>query len=324
MSDFIISEEDFKFKILDKVPVPGNNQAILLYRTEYGENGSMVIDSRWKPQTAEIRHGRFDKKITFSLESKEINCNQKVMMRNKDFYFDISIRISYSLADIKAYYFGAKAEDAYEIRRGVRGLLSECGEKWDIKEEPMAEIYIEQKLDMLFNNFKSLMFRLENVTVKPDADAESIVNSDRKKHVNIHVGQNQTEEKIAENKQKELIFESDYILQNKKLERMAAMMNTFGALGPIVEEYLRGNIGGDALYEYINKNKINELNMLDTALKNDTITQEDAFRKVERILSDNRFVQNENEKALSDKEAVKEVAKETAKEEYALSDGDYL
>lgn len=320
MNDFIISTEDFKFKILDKVPVPQNNQAILLYRTEYGENGSLVIDSRWKPQTAEIRRGRFDKKITVSLESKEISCNQKVMMKNKDFYFDISVRISYALADIKSYYFGAKAEDEYEIRRGVRGLLNGCGEKWDIKEEPMAEIYIEQKLDMLFNNFKSFKFRLENVTVKPDADAESIINSDRKKQVNIHVGQNQTEEKIAENKQKELIFESEKILQNKKLERMATMMNTFGALGPIVEEYLRENIGGDALYEYINKNKINELNLLDAALKNDTITQEDAFRKVERILSDSQSVQNGDEKALLDKEPVKEAAKE----EYTLSDGDYL
>lgn len=82
MSEFIISKEKFSFGILDRAPVADVNQCILLYRDKDGENGSYLIDNYKKVYTSDIRRGKYNVKVIFSLSKKTSSHSFNLDSRN--------------------------------------------------------------------------------------------------------------------------------------------------------------------------------------------------------------------------------------------------
>ena len=122
MKEFIVREEPFKQGMAQRVPTPEQGECILLYQTGAGESGSMLINCGLKYSSAKVRRGRYNQKVTFSLESKEMSQSDRIVMVDSDFSFHVSFKISYSLYDVQKYFFGG-AVDEEDIRHTVRDTI---------------------------------------------------------------------------------------------------------------------------------------------------------------------------------------------------------
>lgn len=323
MSEFILREEQFSLGILGHVPTPVNGQCFLLYKTGGGAKESLVVNLGDRYSSAQIRHGHYNKKVTLSLDTKYINYNQRVIAQESDFYFDVTVRMSYLLQDVKEYFF-AEIIDEDDVRCFIREAIKMCEGKWSIRDSLKAQGDLQEELEQKVKKYKSIRFRIQEVKVVPDEGAAKMLQSNRDKAVGIHVAINETDEKIAKNTQGQRILDSEYELKAKKIKEMALMMKNFGSLGPIVEEYLKGDIGGEQLYDYIMKAKSNDMNMLNVAASGDLLTQEEVMEKIVAILGDTRYFQlGEDQQLLNKVEKVIEEKQEET-EEIALGDGDYI
>ncbi|MDO4171015.1 MAG: hypothetical protein Q4D45_14165 [Lachnospiraceae bacterium] len=328
MSEFILKEEPFSLGILSRVPTPVNGECFLLYKTGGGEKESIVINLGDRYSSAEVRHGHYNKKVTFSLDTKYIHYNQRVVAQEDDFYFDVTIKISYLLQDVKEYFFSERIEDD-DIRSFIRDVIKMYEGKWSIRQSVKAQNDLQEEIERKFRKYRSIRFRLQEVRVVPDEGAAKMLQSNRDKAVEIHVAKNETDEKIAKNEQSQRVLDSEYELKTKKIKDMALMMKNFGSLGPIVQEYLQGDMNGEQLYEYIMKAKANDISMLNTAASGDLLTQEEIMEKIVEIMGDTRYFQMGDEKQISNKvekmiEEKQEEIKQEETEEISLGDGDYL
>lgn len=223
-----------------------------------------------------------------------------------------------------------------DILHTVRDIIRTHDARWDVRQGWEIQNALETAIEQSLKRYEGVKFRVKELTVTPDEKASRMLQSNRDKVVEIHVAENETDQQLAFNEQSKRLAESERELKLKQMEEMAFMMKHFGNLGPIVNEYLKQNVNGMQLYEYIMKGKTDEMSMLNTALSNDIISQEEAFEKLTEILKNNGFMQtegllpeNENvriEEKKTEKEEEKEEEEETDKTKTVLpvKDGGYL
>lgn len=325
MSEFIVNEESFKLGVLDRVPVPDDGECFLLYQMGAGKKASFVIYNGIRYSSTEIRHKRCNRKATISLGTKSIIHKQRVVMKDRDFYFDVTVQVSYALQDVAEYFFSEQIEEE-DIRQVIRKIIRRHDGEWDIQQSWDAQSNLESELSQGLRKYESLKFRIMDIQVLPDEAAAKMLQSNRNKTVGIHVAKNETDEKIAKNEQTGRILDSESGLKMKKMQEMAVMMKNFGSLGPIVEEYFKGNMSGTDLYNYIMKAKTDDLSMLNTAVSNDWLSQEEAMAKLNEILGENKFFpEGERRQVLGEKKTEAEsVEEETEGDIFHPEDGDYI
>jgi len=330
MGDFIIAEEDFSLKLIEKVPEPCAEECFLLYQVGAGIRNSMVISSGVRYSSATVRHGHYNRKVTLSLKCTSFSNRYRVVMTNADFYFNVDVKISYGVQDVQQYYFYGQIQKE-DIKYIVREVVKMQNKKWNISQGWELQNVLETQIERKLNSYKGVKFEVMAEVALDDA-ALKMQESNRDKVVGIHTSGNKAEEQIAVNEHKKKVATSELELKMQQIQEMAFMMKNFGDLGPIVDEYMQGKISGQELYDYIMKARTNDMNMLNVAMSNEMLTQKEAFDKLSEILSGNRFTQAEQQLPGGEKERLEAQEEENGEEDVedddlkgaTPTDGDFL
>lgn len=327
MSDFIIKEEDFRLKLIEKVPEPCEGECFLLYQAGNGIRNCMVINNGVKYSSTAVRHGYYNKKVTLSLQSVNFSKSYQVVMIDIDFYFKVNVKILYKLQSVQEYYFQGQIEEK-DIHHIIRESVKIQNQKWNVSQAWKLQSALETQIEQKLKQYEGVEFKI-TVDVIPDEAALEMQKSNRDKVVGIHKSSNKTEEQIAINADKKKVAESERELKFQQIEEMGIMMNTFGDLGPIVDEYIQGEIGGKEFYEYIMKARTNDMNLLNMAMSTEMLTQKEAFDKLDNILTSNRFAKAEQQlpdkdKDENDLQEDEDEDEEGDMEQKSFSDGDTL
>lgn len=323
MIEFLIREEPFKLRLAEKVPVPKDGECFLLYQSGGGENKSLVLSNGIKYSSTEVRHGHYNQIVTFSLKNKNFYQRFRIVMKNIDFYFNVTVKISYFLQDVQKLYFRSQVEEE-DIHHTIRDIIRKQDGKWDVQQGWEIQGALERDIEQRLKQYEGIKFRIQEVEVVPDDEAVKMLQSNREKTVGIHVTANKTDEEIAMKEQEKRIADSDQELKLKKIEEMAFMVKNFGNFGPVVSEYLDGNINGEQLYDYIMKAKTNDMSMLNIAVSNDLMTQEEGFEKLKEILSNDGFLKEEKQQLINKNESRVEEKNMDEIEAISPSEGDYI
>lgn len=293
MRDFIINEENFSLRLMEKVPEPEVNECFLLYQTGAGVNASMVISNGGKYSSTAVRHGHYNKKVILSLQTLDFNEDYCIVMVDVDFHFNVKVKISYRLRDVQKYFFHGNL-NGEEISSTVRESVRKQNRRWNVSQGWELQDKLEELIEKELKQYQGVEFKL-TIEVTPDEEAVKIQESNRNKVVSIHTSNNMTEEQIAQNENKEKIKASEFKYKIEQLKDTAFMMKNFGELGPIMNEYLRDNINGIELYNYIMQSKTDEMNLLRAAMETDVLTQSEALDKLNAILEGRNFTKSEQQ-----------------------------
>lgn len=290
---FILREENFSLKLMEKVSEPGVDECFLLYQAGAGPNMSMIISNGVKYSPTAVRRGHYNRKAVLSLKSFECNQEYRIVMVDPDFHFDVNVRVLYKLRDAQKYYFCKQMEDG-SISDIVRESVRKQNKKWDVSQGWELQNKLEELIEGKLSQYEGVEFRLI-VDVTSDGDALKMQKSNRDKVVGIHTSKNMTDQTIAINADKEKVAASEFKLKVEQLKELAFMIKNFGDLGPIVNEHLQGNVDGIELREYIMKSKTDEMNLLKMAMDTDVVTQTEALDKFNAILEGRRFSQTDQQ-----------------------------
>lgn len=327
MSEFILGVEAFKLGFTEKVPMPKENECFLLYQAGGGERKSFVVQSGIKYSATAVRHGRYNQKAIISLTGRQINQNYRVAMMDNDFYFNVGVKISYSLNNVTEYFFGCQI-DRDDAARTLRTIMRENDGKWNIQQRWEIQSHLENEIERRLKKYTGVRFVIQELTVTLDESAEKMLESNRKKTVGIHVTTNETDEQIAKNEQNLRIADSERQLKIKKIEELAEMINMFGNMAPIVEDYLKGGMSGEQLYNFIIQAKNDNMAMLNTAISNDLLTEKEIIEKLNEIIGNNGMLKKESQQLSGNNqekiEEKSEAEKAVAEEEAFPEDGDYI
>lgn len=331
MSEFIIKNEAFKLGMFDKVPQPQNGECFLLYQEGAGMRNSMVISHGSKYSTTAVRHGHYNKKATISLQEKTFRQSYQVAMKDRDFHFNVSITISYFLQDVQTYFFDSLIETD-DIQRMVRETVRGQDGVWDVRESLDMRNDLEDNIEQKMKRLTGIKIRTPEVEVVPDEAAVKILDSNRDKTVEIYRSRNEADKVIETNVQGGRIADSKKELKGKQIEDLANMVQNFGSMAPIMEEYFKGNITGTQLYEYIAKAKIDNMNILNEAVKSDMLPDKDILDWLNDLLSSNGIIPNNYQRLASQNETVSKIeTKDNDTEErvdekdtFSPADGDFI
>lgn len=329
MSEFILKCEGFSLGIIEKVPTPDEEECFLLYQSGAGINNSMIINNGIKYSSTKIRHGKYNKKAVISLKPHTIQHTQKMILKDQNFYFNVSIKLSCSLIDVKKFFFSERLDEE-EIHGIIRANIKKFDEKWEIKQSLKAQSELEESLIKKFNQYTGIKFKVNEINVTPDKDAAKMVQSNIDTEVEIHINNNETNEKISKNQQAIRLIDSEHELKGKQIQELATMMNNFGIMGPVVDEYLQGNMSGTELYDRIIHAKTNDISMLTTAVAGDMLTDKEIVKKLNEIIADTKYIPVKSENGDSNKRIeekdieMNKVEEDGNTESISLSDGDYL
>lgn len=331
MSEFILKEEGFRLGMFDKVPEPASGECFLLYQQGAGIHNSMVISAGVKYSNTQVRHGHFNKKAIVSLQEKSFQQHYQVAMKDRDFHFDVSIEIIYLLQDVQEYYFHGKMEDD-DIQRAVREAVRVQDGKWDVRESLDMENELCQLIEQKARRFAGIRIRPPKISAVPDEEAVKILNSNRDKTVEMLRYRNEADKEIETNRQGGRIAVSQRELKDRKIEDLANMVQNFGNMAPIMEEYFNGNLNGTQLYEYIARIKRENMEILNEAVKNDMLPDKDVIEKINHILGNDGIIQGDRNQRLEGKKTAEIEAKgdgertdrEDAELEDSFADGDFL
>lgn len=315
MKEFVIKVDNFKFGILDKVPIADANQCILLYREGFGRTGAMVIDNYTRPLISDIRHGKFNKIAYLSTEKKSVNYSFQLAMKDYEFNFNIKVSLSYSLKNAAKYYF-ENLDYKDKIHETIDIILRSCNQKYKITEEANLQSDIQAELKIELNQYHAFYFHSITVLVEGDSDAQRILRSKRDKQVEIVTYGDQTEIKKSRMKQDEEI-------KKDKIEWIVKLASQFGMLAPIIEAYSKGEISDERLFEYIERNKVNELENLKSAMNSDLLSVEEIQRRTNQVLNSSigaskQTVQIETKSTSNEKETGEYIV------DYSPEDEDYI
>lgn len=315
MKELVIKVDDFKFGIFDKVPVAEANQCILLYREGFGGTGAIVINNYTRPMISDIRHGKFNKIAYLSTSKKSADYSFRLAMKDYEFNFNIRISLGYSLQNAAKYYF-ENLDYKDKIRETINMILRSFNKKYKITEEANLQSDIQTELKIELNQYNVFYFHSITVLVEGDSDAQQILRSKRKKQVEIVTYGDQTEIKKSKLKQ-------DEELKKDKISWIMELASEFGMLAPIIEAYSKGEISDEQLFEYIERNKVNELENLKSAMDSDLLSTEEIQRRTNQILNSSismstQTAQIEAKPAFDEKETEKYVV------DYPLEDEDSI
>lgn len=322
MSEFIISKEKFSFGILDRAPVADENQCILLYRDKDGENGSYLIDNYKKVYTSDIRRGKYNVKVVFSLSRKTSSHSFQVAMKNNGFYFNVNISMSYTLKDIRNYYFKDSTDSIQLVAREVRSLLNKQDGCWGVQQGNDLKKVIEQSVeDILYRNISLKFFDIV-VNVQPDENAKKIIESDINKDIVIREQENDAIVKVDKNEKQKEILQSEYHVHEVKAQQLQKAAEAFGPLAPIAMEYLSGKMSGEDLYKYIEEKREKDLGILLQVRREDFLTDQKFQNDLSKMIGKGDFMNPEAQTRLQDN--VSGQIEEKTQEEADVKDGDFL
>lgn len=274
MENLVIKKESFKFKIFDQAPTAEPGQSILLYRNANGSNGSMLIDEGFSPYAADVRRGKYDTKVTFTMEPQTFQMQEEVLIKNYTCHFIMNLNIYYRLHNVREYYFNAS--DSFE--KGIEACIKELSYSYDGKFTLYQGKELERELDKEINT-KLLKFSYLNIIsvsteVKPDAEAMQFINSDADKNIKIHKTKNEAEVEIKQNEQKKEIERSAQSLNRTKSEGLIFLAQQYGELAPIIQSYFDGKIDGQQLYKTIQEKKATDMKYITDGWNNDMLSGE--------------------------------------------------
>ncbi len=322
MSEFMISKEKFSFGILDRAPVPDENQCILLYRDKDGENGSYLIDNYKKVYTSDIRRGKYNVKVVFSLSTKTNSYPFHVAMKNNGFYFNVNISMSYTLKDIRNYYFKDGTDSIQLVVREMRSLLNKQDGCWGVQQGNDLKKEIEQSVeDILYRNISLKFFDIV-VNVQPDENAKKIIESDINKDIVIREQENDAIVKVDKNEKQKEILQSEYHVHEVKAQQLQKAAEAFGPLAPIAMEYLSGKMSGEDLYKYIEEKREKDLGILLQVRREDFLTDQKFQNDLSKMIGKGDFMNPEAQTRLQDN--VSGQIEEKTQEEVDVKDGDFL
>lgn len=274
MSEFIINKEKFRFGILDQAPVADKNQCILLYRDKDGENGSYLIDNYKKVYTSDIRRGKYNIKVVFSLSKKTSHYSFNVAMKNNGYYFKVNLKMSYTLKNIRNYYFKDGTDSIQLVIKEVRSLLNKHDGYWEMQQGNELEKELVQGVeDILYRNISLKFFDIVT-EVQPDENAKKIIRSDIDKDFVMREQKNDAIVKVDKNEKQREILQSEYHVHEVKAQQLQKAAEAFGRLAPIAMEYLSGNMSGKELYQYIEKKQERDLSILLETRREDLLTDQ--------------------------------------------------
>lgn len=324
MSEFIISEERFRFGILDKVPVPNHDECILLYREESGDNGSIIISEGMRLLSAQVRRGKFNRKITVSMAKKSISQSVKVEISGMEMYFDVMVQVSYRIANVREFYFRGRVEED-QIKQSIRKAVKKYNNEFGITKSIELEEHAEERVEEGLREFTGLKFESLRVSVSLDEDAKKYIASDKEKARVMHDSENETDTKVFLNKQKEREMDSENAIYAKKLQKFMAMTQEYGKMAPLVDGYIEGGMDGRELYDYIEKNRGRNIDDLLKVVEGELLTHEEAASIIGSILDDGRIANmGANQQIGSVKEERIEQKEGQAPEEDEIVDGDSI
>lgn len=318
----MISKEKFSFGILDRAPVPDENQCILLYRDKDGENGSYLIDNYKKVYTSDIRRGKYNVKVVFSLSTKTNSYPFHVAMKNNGFYFNVNISMSYTLKDIRNYYFKDGTDSIQLVVREMRSLLNKQDGCWGVQQGNDLKKEIEQSVeDILYRNISLKFFDIV-VNVQPDENAKKIIESDINKDIVIREQENDAIVKVDKNEKQKEILQSEYHVHEVKAQQLQKAAEAFGPLAPIAMEYLSGKMSGEDLYKYIEEKREKDLGILLQVRREDFLTDQKFQNDLSKMIGKGDFMNPEAQTRLQDN--VSGQIEEKTQEEVDVKDGDFL
>ncbi len=322
MSEFIISKEKFSFGILDRAPVADVNQCILLYRDKDGENGSYLIDNYKKVYTSDIRRGKYNVKVIFSLSKKTSSHSFNVAMKNNGFYFNVNMSMSYTLKDIRNYYFKDGTDSIQLVVRDVRSLLNKQDGRWEVQQGNELEKELVQSIEEILYRNISLKFFDIVVNVQPDENAKKMIRSDIDKDIVIREQKNDAIVKVDKNEKQKEILQSEYQVHEVRAQQLQKAVQAFGPLAPIAMEYLSGEMSGEELYKFIEEKREKDLSILLEARREDFLTDQKFQNDLGEVIGKIDFMSTETQTRLQDN--VSGQIEEKTQEEVDVKDGDFL
>lgn len=287
MREFVVREEGFSLKFTERVPEPSEGECFLLYQEGAGLKKSMVISRGVKYSSSAVRREHYNRKVTFSLRKKGFTQKFHVVTANIDFSFKVDVSISCEIQDVQEYYFGEGLEED-TLCQIVKKCIVKEHKKWQINQGWELQRELDQEIARELKRFAGVRLRI-TVEVGLDEAAEKIWNSDRESAVDIHLSGNQKNVQIAANRHKAAIAESEIALKMQQIGQIRMLLQNFGTLGPVANEYLEGKIDGKELYSYIMKARAEEMNMLKVAMESDLIQTDEIMVKINDILSNRQF-----------------------------------
>jgi len=324
MNEFIISDERFRFGILDKVPIPAHDECILLYREERGENGSLILSEGINVLSSEVRRGKFNRKITLSLSQKPVSHSVKVGIKDMEMYFDVAVKAVYRIANVREFYFRGRADED-KIKQSIKKTVKKYDKKFGLTKGVDLQGELEEEIEESLRQFAGLKFESLQVDVVPDEEARQYIKSDKEKARVMHHSSNETDTKIFLNKQKEREMDSENAIYAKKLQKFMAMTQEYGQMAPLVDGYLEGGMDARELYDYAIKNRGSNIDDLLKVVKEELLTHEEAAERVGNVLDDGRNTNiSANQQISSVKEERIEQKEERFSEEDEIVDGDSI
>ncbi len=322
MSEFIQKRERFKFGILDQVPTVQDDECILLYQERHGENGSLLIDSMNRPFTSDIRRGKFNIKVTFSLKEKTYSDAMDLEIADYGFCFQVSIYISYAIKNVREYYFRDHAESEERVKEKIRKILMENDKRWNLHDGNELERTLRRELEICLQGCHSLKFNNIVIKVSPDEDAARMINSDKEKDVSIYMHGNETDAELAKKENEGRILDRDHVLKMKKANQLTEFVKLFGELAPVVLEHLNEKMDGRELYKYIEEKKERDREFLIKAGGQDLFADEEIDQLLNSVTGKGNFVQMEEDEQVEGRSV--EQIEERSLNEQKIKDGDYL
>lgn len=274
MASLVIKIEGFKYKIFDQVPVAAPGQSILLYRSTDGLNGSMLIDGMYTPYSSDVRRGKFDTKVTFSMDIQSLQIQDKVLIEGHICYFMININIKYKLRNVREYYFNESGSFEKRIESHVKDFNYDNNSKFTLYQERDLQKKLNDDINSNLQQFSYLDFTNVTVEVKLDDEALKLVESDREKRRIMYITKNDSDMKILKNEEQMRVKESERKLDLTKSLSFAELVQQYGELAPMMKEYFDGKIDGQQLDQRIREKKREDIQYITDGLKNDIVSEE--------------------------------------------------
>ncbi len=286
MKEFVVSINNYKFGVLDSVPVVPANQCILLYKEGFDKNNSIVIDNYTKLMKRDILRGRFNRIVYLSIQEQSVSYSFQIATKEVSFYFNAKVEVRYSLKNAREYYFEQSEENGDDIKKRIYNTVRSYDTQYTMYECMKLRNDLQCRLESQFNSYRALRVILDDVLVEEDSDVQVILNSEKKKVVDIKKHKNETDIIVSQNADQEKINDSENRLMVQNIQYLLKLASQFGILAPIFAEYSKGKLSGIQLYEYIDQNRMKELNALKDALDSQILSVEEVGIRASQIFND--------------------------------------
>ena len=136
--------------------MPKEGECFLLYQDGAGKDDSKVINYGIKYSSTEIRRGKYNKKAVISLRPCVIRHDQKMILENENFYFDVSVKLSCSLVDVLTFFFIDNCPEEEEIHSIIRAAIKSFDGEWNITQSHKAQGKLEESLTNKLNSYSGM------------------------------------------------------------------------------------------------------------------------------------------------------------------------